>query len=93
MAALSHLLVADQDDGDVGAEVFDLRRPLLGDVLERVRRIDAEAHQDDVGVRVGQRPEAIVVLLTSRVPQRQFNLLKEGKRNIWKENKLRFEWG
>jgi hypothetical protein len=27
------LLVADEDDGDVGAEVTDLRGPNLGDVL------------------------------------------------------------
>ena len=32
----NYLLVADKDDGDVGAEVFHLWRPLLGDVLQRV---------------------------------------------------------
>ena len=31
------LLVADEDDGDVGAELLHLWRPLLWDVLQRVR--------------------------------------------------------
>ena len=31
------LLLADEDDGDVGAELLHLWRPLLWDVLQRVR--------------------------------------------------------
>ena len=70
------LFISDENDGNVGTEVFDFRRPLLGDVLERVGRVDAETHQDDVSVGVGERPEAVVVLLTDRVPQRQLDLVE-----------------
>ena len=63
------LLVPDQDDGHVGAEMAHLGVPLLRDVLQAVRAVHGEAHQDDVGVRVGQGPQAVVVLLAGRVPQ------------------------
>ena len=33
-----------------------------------------EAHEDDVCVGVGERPESIVVLLTGGIPQRQLDL-------------------
>ena len=72
-----YLLISDENDGHIGTEVLDFRRPFLRDVLERVRRVDAEAHQDHVGVGIGKWPEAIVVLLTGRVPQRQLDLEEE----------------
>ena len=68
------LLVAHEDDGHVGAEMPHFRRPLLRDILQAVGRIDGEAHQDHVRVRVRKRSQTIVVFLTSRVPQRQFDL-------------------
>lgn len=37
------LLATDKDDGEVGAEVKDLRDPLLLDVIKRIRRVDREA--------------------------------------------------
>merc|ERR1719327_694609 len=64
------LLVADRDDGDVGAEVFHLWRPLLGDVLQRVWRVNGEAHEDDICVWVGERAQSVIVFLPSCVPQR-----------------------
>ena len=68
------LFVANKDDGDVGTEVFDLRSPFLRDVLERVGGVYAEAHQDDVGVGVGEGPQSVVVLLTGRVPKCELDL-------------------
>ena len=47
-------LRADEDDGDLRAEVPYLRQPLLGDVAEAVRVGDAVADEDDVRVRVGE---------------------------------------
>lgn len=47
-----------------GAEVSHLWRPLLRDVLKGVRTVYGEAHEDDVSVRIGERPQTIVVLLT-----------------------------
>ena len=67
-------LVADQDDRHVGTEVLHLRRPLLRDVLQAVGTVNGKAHEDNVGVGVGQRPETVVVFLTCRVPQRQLDL-------------------
>ena len=52
----------------------NFRRPFLRDILERVWRVYAEAHEDDLGVGVGERPQPVVVLLAGRVPQRQLNL-------------------
>ena len=71
---LSHLLVTHKDDGDIGAEVLDLGCPLLGDVLQAVRRVYTKAHQDDVGVWVGQGTQSVVVLLAGGIPQCQLNL-------------------
>ena len=68
------LLVTNKDDGDIGAEVFNLRGPFFRDVLERVGGVYAEAHQDDVGVGVGEGPQSIVVLLTGRVPECELHL-------------------
>jgi len=61
-------LVSDEDDRHVGTEVSHLGRPLLRDVLEAVRAVDGEAHEDDVRVWVGQRTEAVIVLLSGCVP-------------------------
>lgn len=48
---------------------------LLTDVVQRIRRVDGEADQDDVRVRVGQRAQTVVVLLTGGIPQRQLDML------------------
>ena len=65
-------LRADQHDRNLPAEVVQLRHPLVCDVLEAVWVVDGEAQKEDVGVGVGERPQTVVVLLTRRVPQRQF---------------------
>ena len=57
------LLAADQNHGDLGAEMFDLRDPALRDVLQAVRAADGETEQQHVGVGVGERPQSVVVLL------------------------------
>lgn len=59
----TYLLVAHQDYGYIRAEVTHLGRPLLGDVLQRVGAVDAEAHENDIRVRVRQGAKSIVVLL------------------------------
>jgi len=59
---------ADQYDGNLPTEVVQLRHPLVRDVLEAVWVVDGEAEKKDVGVGVGERPQTVVVLLTSRVP-------------------------
>jgi hypothetical protein len=56
-----HLFVSHEDNGNVGAEVLDLRRPLLGDILQRVGRVDGETHQDHVRVGVGQRSQPVTL--------------------------------
>lgn len=48
---------------------------LLLDIVERVRGVDSEADQDDVRVGVGQRAQPVVILLASRIPQGQLNVL------------------
>jgi len=62
-------LSADKDDGDLGAVVADLRVPLGGDVLKGRRGDDAEADKEDVGLRVAQRTQTVVVLLSGCIPE------------------------
>ena len=53
---------------------MELARPLFGDILKAVWVVDGEAEQQDIGVRVGERTQAVVVLLAGRVPQSQLHL-------------------
>jgi hypothetical protein len=90
------LLAADQNLGDIRAEMMYLRAPLsrnsvsnmskacvvaraganlLADVVQRIGGVDSEADQDDVGIGVRKGPQAVVVLLTSRIPKRQLDVL------------------
>lgn len=41
---------------------------LLKDVVQRIRRVDGEADQDDVRVRVRERSETVIIFLASRIP-------------------------
>ena len=70
----SHLFVTNEDDGDIGAEMFDLRGPFLWDILQRVGGVYTEAHQDDIGVGVGEGPQSVIVLLSSCIPECELNL-------------------
>jgi hypothetical protein len=47
---------------------------LLLDVLEGIRGIDRETNEDNVGIRVRERTETVVVFLTGRIPQRELNV-------------------
>ena len=47
---------------------------LLLYIVELVGRIHSKTNQDDVGIWIGQRAEAIVILLTRGIPERQFNV-------------------
>lgn len=51
-----------------------LRSPPSCTLTQAVRAVDREAHEDDISVRVGERPEAIVVFLPRCVPQGQLHL-------------------
>ena len=46
--------------------VVDFGEPFFLDVLERRWGADGEADEEDVGLRVGQWTQAVVVLLTCR---------------------------
>lgn len=48
---------------------------LLLDVIKGVGRVNSEADQDDMGVRVGKRTETVIVLLTSGIPKSKLNVL------------------
>lgn len=45
------------------------RSYLVHDVLERVGTVDGEAYKDDVGLRVGEWPQTVVLLLSGSVPE------------------------
>ena len=53
--SIAHLFVSYENDGDVGAEVLHLGRPLLGDVLQGVGRVC-----DDVNTTLGSLFQIIV---------------------------------
>lgn len=48
---------------------------LLLNVVQRIRRVDREADQDDVRVRVRQGPQSVVVLLAGGIPEGELDLL------------------
>lgn len=56
-------LGADEQVGDAGGVLLQLRHPLLPHVLEAGGVDHGEAYEEDVGHGVGQRPEAVIVLL------------------------------
>ena len=49
----------------------DNKACLFADVLEWRRRADREADEEDVGLWVGERTQAIVVFLTCRIEEAQ----------------------
>ena len=68
--------VAHQNDGHVRTEMLHFRRPFLGNVLQAVRTVNTEAHQDNVGIWIRQWTKSVVVFLTSGIPKSQLNLMK-----------------
>jgi hypothetical protein len=68
-------LASNENDGETLAEVKDFGNPLLLDVVKRVRGIDGEANQDDVGVGVRERAKTVVVFLTSSIPKSELDAL------------------
>lgn len=47
---------------------------LLLYVVQRVGRVDSEANEDNMRVRVTQRTKSVIIFLTSRIPQGQFDV-------------------
>lgn len=62
-------LRADDQAGNTGAVVVDLREPFLANVFKGRRRGDGEANQEDVGLGVRQRAKTIVILLSGSIEQ------------------------
>lgn len=58
----------------IACSAADLRSPLVRDILQRIRRVNGETHEYDISVRVRQWSEAVIVLLSSSVPQCQLHL-------------------
>lgn len=63
------LLATNENDRQVLAKVQHFRDPLLLYVVQTVRRVDSKANKDDVRVRVRQRAQPVVVLLTCGIPK------------------------
>ena len=57
------------------AEINMSKAHFLLYVVEGVWRVDGKAYEDDVGIRITQRAETIVVLLASGIPQSQLDVL------------------
>lgn len=62
-------LCANDEAGDTGAVMVDLGEPFLANVLEGCRRGDAETNEEDIGLRVGERSQSVVIFLTSSIEQ------------------------
>lgn len=56
-------LGANEQVRDTGCILLQLRHPFLTHILETGRVYHREADEEDIGHRVGQRPQAVVVLL------------------------------
>ena len=48
---------------------------LFLDVIQRVRRVDGETDENNMGVGVAERPQTVIVFLTSSIPQGQLDVL------------------
>jgi len=64
-------LGAREDDGGVSSVVRNLGIPLGANVVERGRVHQREADEENVGLRVRQRSETVVIFLTGGIPQTQ----------------------
>ena len=53
----------------------NLGDPLLLNVVERIGRVDGEADEDDVGIRVGEGTESVVILLSGGIPEGELDAL------------------
>jgi hypothetical protein len=51
---------------------------LVEDVFERIRTVDGEADEEEVGFGVGEGSEAVVFLLAGRVPEGEFDAFPRG---------------
>jgi len=58
-----------------GAMVIDLREPFGSDIVERGGRYDREAEEEDVGFGIAQRAKSSIFFLTSRVPEREIDVI------------------
>jgi hypothetical protein len=47
---------------------------LLLNVIQGIRRVYGETNEDDMGIRVGEGSETVVVLLSGRIPKRQLDM-------------------
>lgn len=61
-------LGTDKKDRNVWCVMLNFGNPLSGDVLERRRADDAEADEEDVGLRVREGSQSIVIFLTGGIP-------------------------
>lgn len=64
---------SNENDGHTRGMVLDFRKPLALDVLKRGRRYHGEADEENVGLRVRQRTQTVVVLLSRSVPEREID--------------------
>jgi len=61
-------LATDENDREAGTEMHNFGNPLFLDVIERVRRVDSEAYEDNVRVWVTERSQTVIVLLAGGIP-------------------------
>lgn len=52
---------------------------LVHDIFERVRAVNGKTHKDQVGFRVRQRSQPVVLLLSGRVPESELHRLTGGR--------------
>lgn len=62
-------LGTDNQARDARAVVVDFGEPLLADVLKGSRRDDGEADEEDIGLRVRERTETVIILLTGSIEE------------------------
>ena len=58
-----------------------LRSPLFWNIVERVRRINAEAHQNHICIWIRQWTQAIVVILSGSIPKSKLHLITDSFNN------------
>lgn len=69
------MLALSRDCWDLTGGVERGRIYLLLNVVKGIWGVDGETDQDDMGIRVGEWTETVVILLTSGIPQGQLDVL------------------
>lgn len=93
----------DTTDSEIGCQLWLTRvasgsreggekANLVHHIFQRVRAVDSEADKDEIGFRVRERAQPIVLFLSCRIPQRELHCLTSGRVCWVRDVVLEYGW-